>query len=201
MIFRKIWFSFVLIWLAPCFWGGCTAIPSPVQEAAQKTARLNIALGYGYIAQHKMELAKHKFLKALETAPELPETQDAMGHWWTQLGDFKQAEKHYLLALSLAPDHSSILNNFGAMLCRMGRYKEADVYFQKAVLNPLYAAPEETFENAGICAFMCFKSKTEKTCYAQAMQYFKKALSYDPTRSVSKDALQQLGRMRPQAWN
>jgi len=52
----------------------------------------------------------------------------------------------------VAPKDSESLNNFGLFLCQRDDPKRAMEYFQQAVANPLYTAPERALYNAGICS-------------------------------------------------
>lgn len=162
------------------------------EENDIKAARIHIKLGYGYIEQNNLELAKQKLTRALVLAPELPETQDAMAYLYVRLGENEKAEYHYQQALLTAPHDPKILNNYGTFLCRIGHFLDAETYFLKAIENPFYETPFEAYENAGLCALMCAEEKKQQVCYTRAEYFFKKALSYDPNRPIALAGLKKL---------
>ena len=179
---------------------GCKTPEIPIGESivarsaeAKKlaAAKINIRLGIAYLQRQDISRSKQKFLLALEEAPNLPESWYAMAYFLEQTKNNEQANLYYKKAIALAPSRGDTLNNYGTFLCRVGKYREAVNYFLRATLDPKYLDPSAAYENAGLCA-------AKMPNKVLAMQYFKRALDEDPTRTTS---LLELAKLNYQSKN
>lgn len=90
------------------------------------------------------------------------------------LKTYDKAEQSFARALSLSPDSSEINNNYGWYLCSIKQnYTQSMAYFDRALEDPTYPAPEKTYLNKGICI-----AKSGQTQMADA--YFERALAMNP---------------------
>lgn len=145
--------------------------------AKVKAARINIQLGMAYLENKQNQLAKGKLLRALEIAPQLPESHYALGYYYLELKEPKKAKPYYEQASKLAPNNPHVLNSYGVFLCATGQYEQAEKAFLNAASQPKFTAVGLTYQNAGDCAYQ-YKDNTH------AMVYFKKANEIDPRLPV-----------------
>lgn len=184
--------AYVLLLLSCCcLLNACQSIQSTytankrIEEQKERAAKINVRLAMAYLERKDILRAKHKFLLALEEAPQLPETAYAMGYFLEQTGDDKGADLYYLKAIKLDPKRGDALNNYGTFLCRKKHYHESIAYFLKATQDPNYLATAAAYENAGLCA-------KKIPDLHEAQKYFKKALSVDSLRTTSLINLAQI---------
>src|SRR4029453_14509073 len=87
-------------------------------------------------------LAREAAGKAMQLAPDLAESHDALGVLRrTNRGDWKGAEASFARALELAPHNIRIMRHTAYMLLVRGRYDEAIALVRQAVeLDPLSGA-------------------------------------------------------------
>lgn len=144
----------------------------------EKAAKLNVELGLSYLKQEQVSRAKSKLLRAKTLAPNLPEVHYAYGYFQEYVGEIDAAEKSYQKAVSLNPKGGNERNNLGTFLCRQHQYRKAEKEFLKAIDDPNYPNTAEAFENAGVCV-------NQIPDVAKAVEYFEKALRYDPNRPTA----------------
>ena len=60
-------------------------------------------------------------------------------------------------------------------MCKQGEYQQADKYFNQAIAQPYYYQISGSYENAAFCALRAGEE-------IKAMDYFARALDYEPTR-------------------
>ncbi len=155
-----------------------TTSTKTLEENRQTAADVNSRLAHAYILQGNKRDGIAKLRKALELKPEMPSTHHYIAETYRLLGQAALAETHYLKAIKLTPDDSSMQNNYGVFLCEQGRYGDAEKHFLVSARNPLYATPEEAYENAALCALrLPDKEKAEL--------YFRKAVKVHPLRARS----------------
>lgn len=143
-----------------------------------KAAKLNVELGLNYLKQEQVSRAKSKLLRAKKLAPELPEVHYSYGYLLEYVGEIPAAEKEYQKAVSLNPKGGNERNNLGTFLCRQHQYRKAEKEFLKAIDDPNYPNTAEALENAGVCV-------NQIPDVAKAVEYFEKALRYDPNRPTA----------------
>jgi type IV pilus assembly protein PilF len=144
----------------------------------EKAARLNVELGLSYLKQEQVSRAKSKLLRAKALAPDLPEVHYSYGYFQEYVGEIEAAEKSYQKAVSLNPKGGNERNNYGTFLCRQHQYRKSEKEFLKAIDDPNYPNTAEAFENAGVCV-------NQIPDVAKAVEYFEKALRYDPNRPTA----------------
>ena len=76
------------------------------------------------------------------------------------------------------PHSGSAKNNYGTFLCRTGHYQDGIAEFMTAIQEKTYLDAPQAYENAGICSLMMHN-------HLLALQYFHKAISYNPDMPFS----------------
>jgi len=143
-----------------------------------KTAKINAQLGIAYLEQNNIQRSKQKLMKAIDLAPNIPETWYSMAYFYEATGNPEEAKRHYLKAIAIAPYRGDSQNNYGTFLCRKGEYKASISHFMLAVQDRNYLDPSDAYENAGLCA-------QKIPDLAGAEDYFEQAIAEDPSRPVS----------------
>ncbi len=169
--------------LAACASGG-----SEFPRSSESAASYNVQLGYAYLQQGNLPLAKEKLERAVQQDATSPDVHSALGLLYERLGDPKRADRHFLTALRLAPKDPQIENNYAIYLCRNGRAEEGVRHFESAARNPLYRTPATAYTNAGVCL-------RNDGRMADAEKNFRRALEVMPN---SAEAMFQLGDLRLQ---
>lgn len=129
----------------------CTTTTSGPEPSDKSAAEYNVQLGFAYLKQGNLALAKEKLERAEKQDSANPDVHSALGLLYERLGDSKAADRQYETALRLAPRDPEIENNYAIYLCRNGRVDEGVKRFESAARNPLYRTPEAAFTNAGVC--------------------------------------------------
>ena len=159
--------------------------------STREAARINTDLGIGYFRQGRIEMALERLERAVEQDSRYPRAYAALAVVYQQLGETQQAESAFRNALRLSGRDPDLQNSYGVFLCNEGRYGEADDYFNRAVRDRLYGAPEVALTNAGVC--MREQGETDR-----AEAYFRAALARNPR---FPDALMQMTSLSLQAEN
>ncbi len=174
-----------LIWTALIVLSGCVTETTIIGKNSERqensidsanASKTRIELGMGYLNKGQMAPAKFNFEKAIELSPNSADAYLAMAYYYQMVGDKNSAETTYKKLLSGHGNNPDVLNNYGAFLCRNGNYADADEMFMRAVAQPHYLKMDDSYENAGICALQA----GQKT---KAIEYYRKALSYNPNKS------------------
>lgn len=170
---------FMLIMLL--FIGACTKDNRPDiinnKNHLVDAASVNIEIGYFYLKNKNFNLAKQKFLLALQQAPNNPTTYSAMGFFLESSGEKILAEKYYLQSIKIGKNNGAANNNYGAYLCRMGNYQQAIKHFLLAAQTINYLNGANAYKNAGNCALRIPDKKLAKF-------YFDKTKQTDPSMSL-----------------
>ena len=145
-------------------------VDDPALSKNDKSIKINVQLGIGYLQQNNLDLASEKLTKALLQDPKSAPAHNAYAILQDRLLQLDKAEYHYEKATSLDPKDSQAANNYGAFLCRNGRELESEKYFLQALKNPLYKTPEFAYTNAAICLLKIGENK-------QAKEYLSKAIA------------------------
>lgn len=174
----------LLLWTAIFSLSGCVTETTIIGKNSERqensidnvsAAKTRIELGMGYLNKGQMAPAKFNIEKAIEMAPDNPDAHLAMAYYYQAVGDNASATNTYTRLLSSHSNNPNVLNNYGAFLCRNHNYAQADEMFQRAVVQPRYLKMDDSYENAGICAFQ--SGKKEK-----ALEYYRLALGYNPNK-------------------
>lgn len=146
---------------------------APTPASADERARAHTELAASYLQIGRYAVALQEVDEALKADSKYVPAHHIHGLIYMQLGEDAKAEKAFKRALRLSPDDSEANNSYGLFLCDRKREKEALPYFMTAVKNPLYATPQDSFVNAGICARRAGDD-------VAAQQYFERALAVRP---------------------
>lgn len=127
--------------------------PTTGEEAPERLrARVHTELAAGYYGLGNMAVALEEVKEALQADPSYGPAHNLAGLVYGQLREDGLAEESFQRALGINPNDSDAHNNYGQFLCERKREGEAIKHFLVAVRNPLYAAAERSYVNAGVCA-------------------------------------------------
>jgi type IV pilus assembly protein PilF len=140
---------------------------------ALKRAKIHTELGAGYYERGQMGIALDELKEALHADPNYAPAYNVTGLVYMELHEDDDAERNFRRALDIDPLDSDTNNNYGWFLCQHKREDQSIKYFMTALKNPLYATPEKSYVNAGIC----MRRKGDERA---AEEYFTKALRIRP---------------------
>ncbi len=148
-----------------------------------RSAKYNIQLALGYIAQGDVERAKEKLLKAVKQAPQLPEVHYNLAHFYYLIDERDLADNHFNRAISLASNSETgalgtANNNYGVFLCQINNFSKAYDQFAQAIADQNYADSASAYENAGLCALRAQDKEL-------AVSYFENAVKKNPLAAKS----------------
>ena len=146
--------------LAGCAGSGISSAERAVEPASQaalssattQRARAHTELGTAYFQSGNMAVALEEVRIAISADRSYAPAYNLGGLIHMYLRENPVAEENFREGLRLAPGDPEISNNYGWFLCQTGREAEGIAQFVSAVKNPLYATPELSLTNAGICA-------------------------------------------------
>lgn len=184
------------VWFAVCVAGllvGCAAQPmtpthlperaaTPEKADARMRADIHTQLGAAYFELGNFPVALEELNEALKADANHAPAHNMLALLYMELREDALAQQSFDRALRLSPLDSDVHNNYGWFLCQRKRHEEGIKYFMSALKNPLYATPEKSFVNAGLCA-------RDRGDDAGAAQYFERALAVQP---LQPQALYQL---------
>lgn len=147
--------------------------PTPEQADAKTRAELHAQLGAAYYDIGNYPVALDELNEALRADSEYGPAYNVLGLVYMGLGEEARAEQSFRRALSINAQDSEAHNNFGWFLCQRKRQDEGIKHFMAALKNPLYASPEKSYVNAGICA----RGRGDEKA---AIEYFERALQAQP---------------------
>jgi len=142
---------------------------------AETRARLHTELAAGYYGLGNYGVALQEGAEALKADGNYVPALNVLGLVYMELRDDKAAEGSFQRALRISSGDSDTNNNYGWFLCQRNREQESLKYFLIALRNPLYATPDKSWVNAGICA-------RQTGDLAAADDYFQKALKVRPSQ-------------------
>jgi len=128
------------------------APPSGAESDAQTRTHIHTQLAAGYFEIGNYGVALQEAGEALKSDPNFAPALNVLGLVYMELRDDKAAEASFQRALRASPFDSDTNNNYGWFLCQRKREQESIKYFLAALRNPLYATPDKSWVNAGICA-------------------------------------------------
>ncbi len=147
---------------------------APTKPAdAQKRAKIHTDLGAGYYERGQLGVALDELKEALRADPNYAPAYNVTGLVYMELREDGDAERNFRRALEIDPLDSDTNNNYGWFLCQRKHEDQSIKYFMAALKNPLYATPEKSYANAGIC----MRQKGDEQA---AEEYFLKALRIRP---------------------
>ena len=147
---------------------------TPTKPAdAQKRAKIHTDLGAGYYERGQLGVALDELKEALRADPNYGPAYNVTGLVYMELREDADAERNFRRALDIDPLDSDANNNYGWFLCQRKREDQSIKYFMAALKNPLYATPDKSYVNAGVC----LRRKGDEKA---AEEYFLKALRIRP---------------------
>ena len=127
--------------------------PKPTSEAdVVSRAQIHTELAAGYLELGNYAVALQEAGEALKADQNYAPAYSVLGLVYMELRDDSAAETNFQKALRISPQDSDVNNNYGWFLCQRKREKESIRYFLTALRNPLYATPDKSWVNAGVCA-------------------------------------------------
>lgn len=150
--------------LAACLWiAGCATQPadhsglgatstSGDESQARMRARVHTELAASYYELGNIAVALDEVKEALRADSGYGPAHNVAGLVYAQLKEDRLAEESFEYALRINPSDSDAHNNYGMFLCERKQERESIKHFLAAVRNPLYAAPDRSWVNAGVCA-------------------------------------------------
>jgi type IV pilus assembly protein PilF len=130
---------------------GANTAPAP-DTTNRARARVHTDLAASYFELGNMAVALEEIREALRADPGYGPAQNVAGLIYALLKEDRLAEDAFQAALQINPSDSDAHNNYGRFLCERKQEREAIKHFLAAVRNPLYASPERSWVNAGMCA-------------------------------------------------
>ena len=145
----------------------------PEEAVITRASDLNIQLGMAYLREGRLDLAKLKFMRALELEPTSAKALYSLGYYYEKTQDVPEATAAYQKAFALAPNDPNVQNSYGVFLCRTGQYDQGEALLVKAASQNTFEQVGLAYENAGFCMAKAGQSD-------QAIAYFKKAIDHNP---------------------
>lgn len=156
---------------------GCATQPlgSSGQPATQSqaSAKVHTELAAQYYERNQLGVAMDELEKALRAESNYAPAYNVRGLVNMALHEDKQAEEDFQRSLRLDSSDSDARNNYGWFLCQRGKERDSIKQFMAALKNPLYATPEKSYLNAGVCSKKGGNAK-------DAEEFLQKALSLRP---------------------
>ncbi|MBI5658970.1 MAG: type IV pilus biogenesis/stability protein PilW [Nitrosomonadales bacterium] len=154
---------------------GCATQPtnSSGQTVAVARAKIHTELAAQYYERAQLGVAMEEIGKALQSEPDYAPAYNVRGLINMALREDRQAEEDFRRSLHLDGADSDAHNNFGWFLCQRGKVQESIKQFMTALKNPLYATPEKSYLNAGVCSGKSGNAK-------DAEEFLQKALILRP---------------------
>ena len=168
-----------LLALAGCAMAPSRAVLKPAvtttgEEGTMLTrARVHTELAAGYFELGSMGVALEEVREALRADANYGPAYNVAGLVYAELKEERLAQENFQRALRINPLDSDANNNYGRYLCERKREAEGIKYFLAALSNPLYAKPDLSFVNAGVCS-------RRRGDIASAETYFLNALKVRP---------------------
>lgn len=158
---------------------------TPKMTDARSRAAIHTELGSSYYNSGQYAVALEELHEALRADPDYAPAYSVLGLVHMELREDAVAVRNFEQALKLSPNDSETNNNYGWFLCQRSRIDESIKYFMAAIKNPLYATPDRSYVNAGLCLL-------KKNDLAGAEDMFNKAIRVQPR---NPQALYNLGNL------
>jgi len=143
------------------------------QSDARQRAQAHTDLGAAYFGSGQLGVALEELNVAIRIDSSFAPAYNMLGLVYMALRENDKAEENFRRSLSLSSTDSDTNNNYGWFLCQRGKIDDSIRYFMAALKNPLYATPEKSYLNAGICA-------RKKNDDAEAEEFLLKAIKFQP---------------------
>ena len=155
--------------LAACALSACGSTP---QHAAKEheAAADNVQLGYHYMSEGDLAIAKVKLDRALSEDPGSAAVHSARAMLFERMHDTAKADGEFRTALRLAPHDPDVINGYAVYLCQNGRTDEGVKRFLEAAHNALYRTPQTAYTNAGVCLRAAKRDEEARADFTTALQ-------------------------------
>lgn len=150
--------------------------PAEEQSASRQRAQVHTELAAAYFGRGQMGVALDELNTALKADSSYAPAYSVLGLVYMSLREDDKADENFRRSLSLDGADSDTHNNYGWFLCQRGKIDDSIRHFMAALKNPLYATPDKSYLNAGIC----LRRKNEDK---EAEEYFLKSLKLQPQQS------------------
>ncbi len=148
--------------------------PLSSQQRTADAARIKTQLAIEYMNTGDYRAATASIEEALKNDRKYDMAWLTRAQIFQYLKVYEKAEASFKEALKLSPAGAEINNNYGWFLCSVRNNPVAALpYFDKALADPTYPAPEVANLNKGIC-----NAKLHK--YDEAEGFFERALGINP---------------------
>lgn len=147
------------------------------QTAADRRARVRLALAAEHFAAGRLSTALDEVKLALAARPDMPEALNLRGLVYAGMGEPRLAEESYRRALQSNPRDADTMHNLGWLLCQNKRLDEADALFRQALAQPQYRAVQRTLLAQGVCLANAARWEDAERTLARAYEL-------DPTSPV-----------------
>jgi type IV pilus assembly protein PilF len=146
---------------------------APAATEASSRAKAFTDLAGAYLGRGQLKVALDEVRKAIQADNRYGPAYNVLGLVYMELAEDTLAEENFRKSIDLDRGDSEAHNNYGWFLCTRNRYDEGIAQFTEALRNPLYAHPEQSMTNAGLCS-------EKKGDTKQAEAYYNKALKLQP---------------------
>ncbi len=133
---------------------GCAthSVGSSGQTITLARAKVHTELAAQYYERAQLGVAMEELGKALKSEPDYAPAYNVRGLINMALREDRQADEDFQHSLRLDSADSDAHNNYGWFLCQRGKTSDSIRQFMAALKNPLYATPEKSYLNAGVCS-------------------------------------------------
>jgi len=138
--------------LAGCATQRTNSSGQQVITRTQASAKVHTELAASYYERVQYGVALEELGKALHAEPNYAPAYNVRGLVNMALHEDRQAEEDFQHSLRLDSSDSDAHNNYGWFLCQRGKERDSIKQFMTALKNPLYATPEKSYLNAGVCS-------------------------------------------------
>ena len=146
--------------------------PQPTTHS-QASAKVHTELAASYYERTQLGVALEEVGKALRAEPNYAPAYNVRGLVNMALHEDRQAEEDFQHSLQLDNSDPGTHNNYGWFLCQRGKERDSIKQFMAALKNPLYATPEKSYVNAGVCSKKGVNAR-------DAEEFLQKALALRP---------------------
>lgn len=123
-----------------------------LQTDPRQRAQIHTDLGGAYFGQGQLGVALDELNIAISADPLYAPAYNMLGLVYMALREDGKAEENFRRSLSLNGADSDAHNNYGWFLCQQGKVDDSIPHFMAALKNSLYATPEKSYLNAGVCS-------------------------------------------------